>query len=175
MKVEVKSGDISKFEAEALITAINSGGMWFGGIDGVIQRSCEGNIFHSQAEAAMPLKHGDTVVANSIGLPRKNTFQNVIFVVDDLEGPLHQIVFNGLVAAAKAGFTSVTLPMIRMGVMLGAVEKSVQEAIYEMSKGITKFMDDYPESNLGVATFVVYNDEPLRMQLRKQLEKDIRG
>jgi O-acetyl-ADP-ribose deacetylase (regulator of RNase III) len=169
MKVEVLSGDISRVSANALITAINSGGMWFGGIDGVIQRSCGGNIFHSQAEAAMPLKHGDTVVANSLGLPRKDTFQNVVFVVDDLEGPLHQIVYNGLVAAAKAGFTSVTLPTIRMGVMLGAVEKSVQEATQEMAKGVRKFMAEYPASSLSIVTFVVFRDEPTRAQLEKDL------
>jgi O-acetyl-ADP-ribose deacetylase (regulator of RNase III) len=144
--------------------------MWFGGIDGVIQRSCGGNIFHSQAEAAMPLKHGDTVVANSLDLPRKNTFQNVIFVVDDLQGPLHQIIYNGLVAATKAGFTSVTLPMIRMGVMIGVVEKSSQEATREMAKGVKKFMAEYPESNLLVATFVVCDCyEPLKVQLEKDL------
>ena len=169
MQVEVRSGDISRVSADALITAINSDGMWFGGIDGVIQRSCGGNIFHSQAEAAMPLKHGDTVVANSLGLPRKNTFQNVIFVVDDLQGPLHQIIYNGLVAAAEAGFASVTLPTIRMGVMLGVIEKSMQEATREMAKGVKKFLAEYPESSLSVATFVVYRDEPTRAQLEKDL------
>lgn len=170
MKVEVKSGDISRFEADALITAINSGGMWFGGIDGVIQRSCGGNFFHDQVRAVLPqIKHGDAVLAYGLGLLRKDTFKNVVFVVDDLQGPLHQIIYIGLAAAAKAYFTSVSLPTIRMGVMLGAVEKSIEEATGEMAKGVKQFIADNPNSSIEQITFVVYKDATTQAQLEKDL------
>ena len=55
--VNVVDGDITQIKADALITAINSGGMWFGGLDGAIQRS-SGSMFHGQAQAAMPLTDG---------------------------------------------------------------------------------------------------------------------
>jgi O-acetyl-ADP-ribose deacetylase (regulator of RNase III) len=153
MTVNVISGDISRVHSDAIITAINSGGMWFGGIDGVLKRAA-GNHFHNQASAAMPLEDGMTVVApggNVTNLP----FQNVIFVVDDLQQPLGNIVFLGLQAAQAAGFKSVTIPTIRMGVMSGAVEKTKQEAVDRMADGIERFVLQGGQLDI---TFVVYSD-----------------
>ena len=155
MKIYVKTGDIAKVPSEALITAINSGGMWFGGIDGVIQK-CAGNMFHDQA-AAVELEHGKTVVAKS-KRNHEGAFKDVVFVVDDLAGPLSEIVFNGLNAAAEAGYKTVTLPTIRMGVMLGQVEKTRKEAADQMVAGVQRFQRKKPRSSITKATFVVYVD-----------------
>jgi O-acetyl-ADP-ribose deacetylase (regulator of RNase III) len=166
-QVLVVSGDIARIKADALITAINSDGEWFGGIDGVIIRSA-GNLFHSQATKAMPLADGQVVVARSNGHAHDGAFTNVVFVVDDLERPLREVVYNGLKAASDAGFKSVSLPTIRMGVMLEIVEKSVNEAVAEMAKGIQKFLA--AESNmLKNITFVVYNDPKTKALLQKAL------
>ncbi len=166
-KVSVVSGDISRTKADALITAINSGGMWFGGIDGVINRAA-GNLFHSQAQKAMPLADGQTVVARSNGHAHDGAFTNVVFVVDDLQLPLHEIVCNGLKAASDAGFKSVSLPTVRMGVMLGVVEKSANEAVDEMAKGVKKFLAENPDALKNI-TFVVYNDSKTQSLLQKAL------
>lgn len=77
MKTHVIEGDVSKVQADALITAINSGGMWFGGIDGVINRSA-GNLFHSQAAKAMPLHHGQVIDAKG-GITNQAAFTNVVY------------------------------------------------------------------------------------------------
>lgn len=156
-RVTVVSGDISKVKADALITAINSGGVWFGGIDGVIGRVA-GNLFHSQAGNKMPLRDGQTVVAYG-NINNRGAFANVVFVVDDLERPLHEIVYDGLKAASVAGFTTVTLPTVRMGVMLGVVEKSTEQAVQEMAKGVKRFLDDYSATSIKSITFVVYSDQ----------------
>jgi len=168
VSVSIIAGDISRVKADAIITAINSGGMWFGGIDGVIQRMA-GNLFHQQA-AAMTLTDGQTIVALSNGRAHKGAFTNVVFVVDDLKRPLHQIVFNGLKAASDAGFKSVSLPTIRMGVMLGAVEKSVDEAVGEMAKGVNMFLCKNPDTALENIAFVVYNDQNIQLLLQKALK-----
>lgn len=156
MKVNVTTGDIARVKSDALITAINSGGMWFGGIDGVI-RKCAGSMFHEQALAATPLKHGRTVTASATR-SHSGSFKDVIFVVDDLEGPLTDILYNGLVAASQAGYKTVSLPTIRMGVMLGVVEKTRKEAVDQMIAGVKRFQKDFPRSSLTRATFVVYID-----------------
>ena len=52
IKVNVVDGDIAAVPAQVLITAVNSGGMWFGGIDGVIMRAA-GDQFHGQAAEAL--------------------------------------------------------------------------------------------------------------------------
>jgi O-acetyl-ADP-ribose deacetylase (regulator of RNase III) len=166
--VSVISGDIAKIQSDALITAINSGGLWFGGIDGVINRVA-GNHFHSQAESAMPLTDGQTVVARGNGHSSRAAFGNVVFVIDDLKRPLHEIIYNGLKAASDAGFKSVSLPTVRMGVMLGVVEKSEHEAVAEMAKGVKSFLTESPNS-LNNITFVVYGAPDIRTMLQKTLE-----
>lgn len=164
--VSVVSGDIARVKADALITAIHSGGLWFGGIDGVINRAA-GYLFHSQAAKASPLKDGQIVIAHSNGHAHDGAFTDVIFVVDDLKRPLHEIVYGGLKAASDAGFKSVSLPTVRMGKMLGVVEKSVNEAVAEMAKGVQKFLAD--RNTLKSITFVVYNDPKTQTLLQKAL------
>lgn len=167
MKIDVVSGDIARVSVDALITAINSGGMWFGGIDGVIMRQA-GELFHGQASAAMPLKDGQTVVARGNDTNR-GKFANVVFVVDDLQKKLSHIVYAGLCAASDAGFQTVSLPTIRMGVMLGAVEKTAGEAIGEMVNGIRQFVTDKPKTSVEGITFVVYNDPTTKEMLERAL------
>lgn len=165
--VSVVSGDIARVKADALITAINSGGMWFGGIDGVINRVA-GNLFHRQAAKAMPLTDGQTVVAKSNGHAHNGAFTNVVFVVDDLKRSIVEIVYAGLEAADKAGFASVTLPTIRMGVMLGVVEKSAEEAVVGMGVAVRNFLKKNPTS-VKTITFVVYNDQRVQSLLQDNL------
>src|SRR3989338_2410515 len=170
--IYVYQGDITRIPADALITAINSGGMWFGGIDGDIQRVA-GNHYHSQASKAMPLQNLQTVIARGGARPdRKIGFRDVVFVVDDLQSPLDKVVYNGLESASNEGYQSVLLPTIRMGVMLGAVEKTPQEAIKRMSNGVKEFMQKYGSSTkIGDLKFVVYNDANTASMLGKGLEK----
>ncbi len=168
VSVSVVSGDIAKVNADALITAINSGGLWFGGIDGVINRVA-GNLFHSQAAKAMPLIDGQTVVAYRYGNSHRGAFANVVFVIDDLERPLHEVVYSGLRAASDAGFKSVSLPTIRMGVMLGNVEKGTKEAVREMTDGVTKFLSENANTPLESITFVVHNDKEVQFLLQSAL------
>lgn len=163
-KVNVVSGDISKVKSDALITAINSGGMWWGGIDGVINR-CAGGLFHNQAAQQMPLKHGQAVNAKGDASNRAS-FANVVFVIDDLEGPLGDIIFNGLKGASDGAYRSVTLPAIRMGVMLGAVEKTTTEAIQQMVDGVRRFVAENPHTSVKDITFVVYQDDTLVSALK---------
>lgn len=167
-KIAVNSGDIAHFPADALITAINSGGMWFGGIDGVIKRAA-GGLFHSHAQSAMPLSDGSTVVARSNGHAHDGAFKNVVFVVDDLQRSLAEVVYDGLRAASDAGFKTVSLPTIRMGVMLGVVEKSAEQAAVGMGVGVRQFLKKNPDTPLESITFIVYNDQKTQSLLEGHL------
>ena len=168
-QVLVVSGDITRMSADALIAAINSGGAWFGGIDGVINRAA-GSLFHAQAREAMPLKDGQTIVARSDGHAHDGAFRNVVFVVDDLLQPLRQIIYNGLKAASDAGFVKISLPAIRMGVMLGVVEKSLDEAVSEMATGVRNFLADHPDTLVQDITFVIYGDQRAQPLLESVLK-----
>lgn len=162
MTVQVIAGDIAKIPSHAIITAINSDGAWYGGIDGVLKRAA-GNHFHDQADALMPLSDGQTIVASGNGTSQ---FQNVIFVVDDLQQPLGNIVFNGLLAASNAGFASVTLPAIRTGVMLGRFERTKQAAVFAIGEGVRRFIQSGGDLDI---TFVVYSDRETQDLLNSTL------
>lgn len=165
----VVQGDITQLPGDAVMTAINSGGLWFGGIDGAIQRSA-GNKYHSQAAAQMPLKNLDVVVAKGEKSTHKGQFDDVVFVVDDLQSPLNDIVYKGLEASHKEGYKTLLVPAIRMGVMAGAYEKTPQETVEKIATGIRDFMADYgQDTGLETITFVVYSDPNLIKLLEEGL------
>ena len=144
-KTYMTEGDITRIPADALMTAINSGGLWFGGIDGAIQRVA-GDLYHRQAGAAMPLRNLQTVIARGGARPdRKIGFRDVVFVVDDLESPLNDVIYTGLEAASNENYKHILVPTIRMGVMAGAREKTPQEAVRKMARGVSDFLDKYAE------------------------------
>lgn len=157
------SGDITKIDSDAIITAINSGRLWFGGIDGAIQRVA-GNIYHNQAmnEELINLK---VIVARGDHNNHKGKFDNVVFVVDDLKSELRGVIARGLEEADAAGFKKVTIPAIRTGVMLGAVEKSLEQVVDEYMKGIKRYVGRKRAKGQvpGIQTiaFVTYNNPEL--------------
>lgn len=165
MKIYVLSGDISQVGADALITAINSAAMWFGGIDGVISRVA-GNMFHDQVNKQLPLEQNETIIARKTH-DHHGQFENVVFVIDDLKSPLRNVIKSGLDAASDAGFKNVTLPTIRMGVMLGAVESTKEEALEEMIQGIR--LHEETGSVIEHLTFVIYNDSNVHRMLKEML------
>lgn len=165
MKIQVISGNLSAIKADVLITAINSGGMWFGAIDRLIQ-SVAGGLFHNQASQEK-LNDGQAYFTPG-NITNQGSFTNVIFVVDDLKKNLHQIILAGLKEAEKQGLKSVTLPTIRMGVMLGVVEKSEDEALEEMARAIRLFESSRP-SSVKTITFVVYQNPKIEAKLKRLL------
>ena len=155
-------GDITQIEADAMITAINSGGMWFGGLDGAIQRS-SGSMFHGQAQAAMPLTDGQVVYAPEQG-SHNGRFNAVLFVVDDLRKPLYDLVTIALEGAMRRELTSVNIPTLRTGVMAGVVEPR-NEALISLANAINDFVEKNP-GKLDEINIVVYSNEGDRMLLR---------
>jgi O-acetyl-ADP-ribose deacetylase (regulator of RNase III) len=169
-KICTAEGDITQMPADALITAINLDGEWFGGIDYAIKKVA-GEMYHAQAGAAMPLCDLQTVIARGTGNHR-GKFRDVVFVVDDLQSPLNRVVYTGLEAASNEGYQHILVPTIRMGVMAGAREKSPKEAIGKMALGVRNFIDKYAEStSLEEIKFVVYNNPILARSLSVVLDR----
>jgi O-acetyl-ADP-ribose deacetylase (regulator of RNase III) len=135
--VNLIEGDIAQVKADALITAINSDGIWFGGVDAVIRRVA-GQSFHDQVRMAPSLKHTQTIAAKRT-TDHHGSFGDVLFVIDDLKGPLHAVIIAALTAAEDAGYKTASLPAIRTGVMLGIVEKDTEAAAVEIVRGISAF------------------------------------
>jgi len=158
LALTVMEGDITRVRADALIAAINSGGFWFGGIDRAIERVA-GGVFHQQAAALGTLKHMQTIVAKKQSA-HEGKFGDVVFVVDDLEGPLSALILIALTEADKAGYKSVSLPAIRTGVMRGVVEKSLVDSAMKILSGIEAFSSGH-SGPLEEVTIVIYNQPDL--------------
>jgi O-acetyl-ADP-ribose deacetylase (regulator of RNase III) len=171
-KVEIYAtiGDITQIPTPAIMTAINSGGLWFGGVDGAIQRVA-GEFYHEQAGNQMPLNNLDVVVAKGGSFSHRGKFKDVIFVVDDLRSPLDDVVYTGLEAAHKENYDKILIPAMRLGVMKGLVEKTPQETVKKIGIGIERFVDRYgTQTPLTNLTWVVYNDPKTMVILERGLK-----
>ena len=62
----------------------------------------------------------------------------------------------------------ITIPTIRMGYMIGQVEKSATEAIEKMAKGVNDFLSG-DDIKIKEIVFVVYNDHNTLNELRVAL------
>ena len=162
--VEVVSGDIASIEADALITTVNREGLWFGGIDTVIQRVAGGQFHVLAAEAVREGRDVDKVVARKVA-DHGGKFSDVIFVFDELDVEIGRRVISALAAAEKAGYRHVTMPALRLGAMKN-VGWSVEETVGSIVNGIMLFSLSAPVSVeqpvLEKITIVVYNDPELR-------------
>lgn len=170
-KIHILEGDITKHPCDAIMTAINSEGMWFGGVDSAIMRVAN-NHYHKQAAAKMPLKDLDIIVARG-HKSENNYFDDVIFVVDDLQSPVAQVVYAGLCAANTQPYQTIALPAVRMGVMLGVRERTAEQTALGIRMGIVNFLNDNSESmNLKNVDFVCYKD-PRAVEALKKFVADI--
>lgn len=159
LEVETSMGDITQVRVDALVTLVNSGGLWFGGIDGAIQRSA-GKLYHSQLGEVLSsqgLTDGQVVTIKWQGEEHYGWFNDVVFVVDDLESPLGELVLTALEEAHRNGYDHISMPLMRSGVMRGMVEKDTDAVITQMQEGIRRFNQAHPDSWLKV-TIVVYRD-----------------
>jgi O-acetyl-ADP-ribose deacetylase (regulator of RNase III) len=150
----VIEGDITQVKADALITAINSGGLWYGGIDGAIQR-VSGKMFHNQAANQMPLHDGQVVFAPAT-LLHNGRFDNVIFVVDELVQPVHRFVRAALDEAESRSLEVISIPTLRTGVMAGNYETREQAVVW-LAIAVAEFVRTKP-SNVREINIVVYNN-----------------
>jgi O-acetyl-ADP-ribose deacetylase (regulator of RNase III) len=153
-KVTVVDGDITQIKADALITAINSSGLWWGGIDSAIQR-VSGTMFHKQAAAQMPLRDGQVIFAPAT-LLHNGRFDNVIFVIDELERSVDQLVRAALDEADARSLATVSIPTLRTGVMVGVYETH-GEALGGLAIAIDEFVRANP-SHIQEISVVVYNN-----------------
>lgn len=168
MKIQVVSGDIAQVPARALITAIGSGDTFKGAIDEVIRR-CAGEMFHDQVRAMMRRRDGQVVIAPSTQ-SHSGTFSTVVFVIDDLQRRLRDIVRLALQATDDERLDSVVLPVMRTGVMAGHFE-TVQGAMDDLATAVRGFADTQP-AYLERISVAVYHNPSQEQYLRHALGLD---
>lgn len=143
-KIKLSCGDVTRVPSQCLITSISPQGPWVSGIDHAI-RKVAGRGYHDAAAAKFPLRDGQTVLAR--GGPRHSgEFRDVLFVVDGLKRPLSGLVLTALEAADNNGIAEVTLPVLRMGVAVGKVERTAAETVKRLCEGVQQFVANNPRS-----------------------------
>ena len=169
LKINVTSGDITRTVeiVDAIATLVNSGGIWFSGVDRAIQRRC-GNYYHAHLADQMNfVSDGKVFIVNGKS-SRNYNFKDVIFVIDDLTLPLKTLVFNTLEAAQKAGYKRIAMPSMRTGIMLGIVEETTLDTILAIKQGFFTFKEKYPNSAL-IVDVIVYDNTDLERLLKNNL------
>lgn len=169
MRISVLVSDITEIRADAMVTAINSGGMWFGGIDAAITRVA-GTQFHVQARDALCKGEVKVVVAHAgsdHSQINNGAFENVVFTIDDRGERLQAVVGRGLAAASAQGFHRVTMPMIRFGVMAD-VGENAQSKVEDIAAAVFGQAAD-PLNTIEFLTIVVFGDIRLAQQMRDAL------
>ncbi|GHO69368.1 hypothetical protein KSC_082600 [Ktedonobacter sp. SOSP1-52] len=156
--VTILPGDITVVPADALITLINSGGIWGGGVDRAIMQKA-GQQFHQIAAQHMPnpIRQGDVIFADGSRIQHSGAFRNVIFVIDDLQLSLEDLVKEALEVAFVRGLQNVSLPLMRTGLMAGMVEKTPEEVAYQMSEAIKEVAATHPSQTMEIK-IVIYVD-----------------
>lgn len=141
--VSVVAGDAIKIPADVLVCGINSKE-----IDDVIRGAGDGP-FRDQA-AQHEWTEGEAMVVN--GSTPCTTCRNIVYVVDNLKLPLHEIVLAGLEEANEQGYVTVSLHPIRMDV--------TREGIAELKRGVEEF-------------FVRHHDSPMKITLVVPFPADV--
>ncbi|MEQ1920283.1 MAG: hypothetical protein ABL955_13910, partial [Elusimicrobiota bacterium] len=160
LTVEVLKGDITKLRTGAVVTTVQEKHLCGGGVNAVI--GAANPCFFAQLQKAPELEDGKALLARGDG---KGPIDNVLFIKDKNEKPLADIVYEGLKAADKAGLESVAVPAMRAGSVFGAVERTYKEIVFEIRKGVERFLAE-ARTALKTVSFVVHNDERLATQLQ---------
>ena len=99
----------------------------------------------------------------------------MVFVGDNLRSPLKKVVCSGLECANRAGFSSVSMPAMRMGVMRGAVERTTEATMKGMVQGIKSFAHKVGTgSTVRDVTIVVHSNQDTINALNGALAREAR-
>ncbi|MDD5152947.1 MAG: hypothetical protein PHS95_03090 [Candidatus Pacebacteria bacterium] len=136
---------VQDIEADCILATICSNKHPSGRINCII-RKLAGNYYHEQVEEALTgrpifLKNGDACITryDNEDPPRSLLGpKDVIFVIDDMNLPLRDIVCNGLTHANDSRmYKSIILPIPRIEIALDEGDK--KEIVKEMMRGVKKF------------------------------------
>lgn len=154
-------GNIGLVPSDALITTVNSSGLWFGALDGLIQQYAG-----SEPHAILSGNLRQMQESSAISVPAEGSaFKHVVFVIDDLNEDLWVPIYTALDAANSYRYKVVTIPTIRYGVMLGIREKTTEEYLAQFAKGINEWITDNDDSSIEEIKIVVYNDQSMHQSM----------
>lgn len=166
MIITLLTGDVTKVKADAIVTTVNSSGLWFGALDEAIRRTAGLSVHSELAKKLHVCNAGMSVKCPAYA---DTTYSNVVFVIDDLNKDLWVPLYTALDISEFHRYETVAIPTVRRGVMKGIKEKTTDEYVKQFIKGIYEFIKDNPESAIKHIVIVVYDDSEVYDLLHKLL------
>lgn len=157
--VSVENADITQIETDAMIMAVNTLGYRGGAIDQAIYR-VSGTVFFDQIDQLPDLADGQIIYA-PVPCVHNGKFRDVIYMIDNLQQPLDQLVRAALQTAEELHLAHVSLPAFRTGAMAGQYERTLEATADALIKGIKDFVASEP-AYVQQITVAIYHNRALK-------------
>ena len=161
MRIELHRGDITEFEADAIVNAANSSLFGGGGVDGAIHR-VGGPIILKETQLIREVKftdglpEGQAVSTNAGNLPAKwviHTVGPVYSSTEDRSETLASCYFESIELANKLSAKRVAFPAIGAGAFGWPMADAARIAIQTLRS---------VETRVDLVTFVLFSDEAMK-------------
>lgn len=169
MPVKVLSGELTRLpeNMDAIIVLLN---LKRNKVEGVHEEIIKiaGQQYHNQAIEFLTQNTKASDYQTIIAKGREEhggSFRNVIFVIDNLDTSLDQILLSALEQAEKEGYRTVALNLLRLGEKLGSYEQTVTGSILGIHEGVNKFRRKFKTSNMNI--YIVVSRNPSAMKILK--------
>jgi len=161
--IELKTGDITKERADAIVNTANGSLMGGGGVDGAIHRAAGEGLLEECKRVRTgelggdQLETGEAVITNGYKLPASHVIHTVgpVWGGDEVEKErlLANCYRNSLSLASEKGMESICFPSISTGIYQFPVERAASIAI----DTIMQFLDGYQSSTR--VTMVLFSEK----------------
>jgi O-acetyl-ADP-ribose deacetylase (regulator of RNase III) len=161
VNIRLHLGDLSRFEADAIVNAANSSLLGGGGVDGAIHRAGGPSILRecrALRETTLPdgLPAGQAVATGAGDLPARwviHTVGPVYSLSEDRSATLSSCYLSTLAVADEVGARTIAFPAVSAGVYGWPMADAARIAVSMVRDADTA---------VEVATFVLFNEQAYR-------------
>lgn len=155
-KIEIRQGDITRLEVDAIVNAANSSLLGGGGVDGAIHRAAGPQLL-AECRTIGGCPTGEARITGGYQLPASHVIHTVGPVYHQLgaaraENLLTQCYKNSLRLAAEKGLRSIAFPAISCGVYGYPIEDACRVAV----DSTCRFLQDHP--SIEKVVFILFSD-----------------
>ncbi|NIQ93517.1 MAG: O-acetyl-ADP-ribose deacetylase [Desulfuromonadales bacterium] len=166
-RIQIKQGDITKLEVDAIVNAANKSLLGGGGVDGAIHRAAGPELLE-ECKSLNGCETGEAKITGGYRLPANHVIHTVgpVWNGGDRgeEDLLADCYRNSLQVAVDNGLRSVAFPSISTGAYRFPLKKACRIAL----RTTKDFLDSHPDVEKVV--FVCFSDSDLA-EYRKALEE----